>query len=170
MEIVSGGGGWGLKQGLLSLDPDTTLQRSADARYDFDSNDSGDNEHVRALGNIAKPGSWVQFLISHQLTPKNDIGNMEVNNATPDSAYINYLSFGCIPSTVDDMPHSSSSPSVPNDKKDFQPSVDGFDGHFGAMSEAGIFTRAIDNGVATSSKIDVPYSNFRWGMIGREEV
>jgi hypothetical protein len=170
METVSGGGGWGLKQGLLSLDPDTTLLKSADDRYNFNTSHSADNEHVQALGNIAKPGSWVQFLISHQPSPKRPVDTVDSSNVKPGFEFINCLSFGCIPSTVDDMPKSSSDPSMLSDEKDLLPSVYGFEGHFGAMSEAGIFIRAIENGVVTSSKIDVPYSNFWWGMIDREKL
>lgn len=169
IETVSGGGGWGLKQGLLSLDPDTTLLKSTDARHDFDSDDPGDNEHVQALGKIAKPGSWVQFLVSHHSTSETHIATVGLNNSNLDSEFINCLSFGCIPSTVDDTSQSLSDPSISSDEKDFHRSVDGLEGHFGAMSEGGIFICANEKDAVTSSKIDVPYSIFQWGLIKREK-
>jgi hypothetical protein len=67
------------------------------------------------------------------------------------------------------MPQPSSDPSVPSDGNDLQHSVSGFYGNFGAMSESGIFIRAIENGVVTSTKIDVPESEFRLAVINREE-
>lgn len=167
METVSGGGGWGLKQGLLSLDPDTTLLESEGARYDSDPCDYVDNGHIQALGNIAKPGSWVQFLISHQPNPKICRDTVDLSTTMPGPGYINCISFGCMPSSVDDIPQQSSDTSTPIDEKNIQLVVNGSEGLFGALSEAGIFVRTIQNGVETSSKIDVPYSNFWWGMIER---
>jgi hypothetical protein len=168
-ETVSGGGGWGLKQGLLSLDPETTLLNSADTSHNFDSSDYGDNDQIQAFGNIAKPGSWVQFLISHNLTPSKPIDTVDLGTVEPGFESASNLSFGCIASTVDNMPQPSSDPSVPSDDSNLRPSVNGFCGHFGAMSEAGIFIRATENGVVTSSKIDVPNSEFRLAVIGCEE-
>lgn len=166
---VSGGGGWGLKQGLLSLDPETTLLNSADTSHDFDLSDSVDNDQIQALGNIAKPGSWVQFLISYNLMSSRPIGTVDVGTVEPGFESASNLSFGCIASTVDDMPQPSSDPSVPSNDNNHRYSVSGFYGHFGAMSEGGIFIRATENGVVTSSKIDVPNSEFRLAVINRKE-
>ena len=168
-QTVSGGGGWGLKQGLLSLDPETTLLNSADTSHDFDSSDSLDNGQIQALGNIAKPGSWVQFLISYNPMPGRPIVTADISTVEPGFESASNLSFGCMASTVDDMPQPSADPSVPSDDKEPRPSVNGFYGHFGAMSEAGIFIRATENGVVTSSKIDVPNSEFRLAVINPEE-
>lgn len=167
-EIVSGGGGWGLKHGLISLDPETRLDRE-DTSHDFDSIDSVDNDQIQALGNIAKPGSWVQFLISHNLMPIRPIGIVDLGTVEPGFKSTSNLSFGCIASTVDNMPQLSSDPSVPTADNDLRHTVSGYDGKFGAMSEAGIFIRADENGAVTSSKIDVPNSEFCLAAINREE-
>lgn len=168
-EIVSGGGGWGLKQGLLSLDPETTLLNSTETSHNFDSSDSVDNNQIQALGNIAKPGFWVQFLISHSITPATPLETVDLDTLTPGSKSTISLSFGCTASTVDDIPQSSADPSAPSKEDDIQPVVSGYYGHFGAMSEAGIFIRIVENGVVTGSKIDVPNSEFRLAVTSREE-
>jgi hypothetical protein len=168
-ETVSGGGGWGPKQGLLSLDPETKPFDYEDTSHDFNSSDSVNNDQIQALGNIAKPGSWVQFLISHNLTPSRPIDIVELGTVDPGSESVSNLSFGCVASTIDEMPQPSADPSVPSESNDTRPSVNGFYGQFGAMSEVGIFIRATGNGVVTSSKIDVPNSEFRLAVINREK-
>lgn len=65
---VSGGGGWGIKAGLLSLDPETAPPGS-EGRHDFDpfqERFAGLDEQKRALGDIAKIGSYVWFLVAHK--------------------------------------------------------------------------------------------------------
>ncbi|KAK4165699.1 hypothetical protein QBC43DRAFT_314984 [Cladorrhinum sp. PSN259] len=59
-KILSGGGGWGTKQGLLSLDPETTL--NAEEHEDLESFiRSFKGEDVAGGGGIVTPGSYVQF-------------------------------------------------------------------------------------------------------------
>lgn len=65
---VSGGGGWGVKAGLLSLDPETAPPGS-EGRHDFDpfqERFAGLDEQKQALGDIAKIGSYVWFLVAHK--------------------------------------------------------------------------------------------------------
>ncbi|ELR06276.1 hypothetical protein VC83_05034 [Pseudogymnoascus destructans] len=109
--VVSGGGGWGIKAGLLSLDPETQFG-SGEARYDFSQPGSAldsDAEQTQALGQIAKPGSYIQFLIAHQqldqlagailpLNKPEKLEPREVDCTTPS------IVLGCIPSTIDDIP------------------------------------------------------------------
>ncbi|KAJ4364885.1 hypothetical protein N0V85_009266 [Neurospora sp. IMI 360204] len=81
-EILSGGGGWGAKQGLLSLDPQdrdncrktsTTSSKDSEnneAEEDDDDDMEGLERFLRTLrgeqnvGDIASPGSWVQFFVA----------------------------------------------------------------------------------------------------------
>ncbi|KAK0673277.1 hypothetical protein QBC41DRAFT_311893 [Cercophora samala] len=58
-KILSGGGGWGLKQGLLSLDPNTRYAREEHEDMEsFIRSFKGED----ATGGIVTPGSYVQFL------------------------------------------------------------------------------------------------------------
>jgi hypothetical protein len=122
-----------------------------------------ENEQVSGLGNIAEPGSWIQFLISPSLTP----GEPSVVDSalggvpTADSGNAN-LVFGWVPSTIDDMPQQPSDPSDSTggkrEKGKQGPQIEVFDGFFGAQSEAGIFIHGAADGFAIDSKIDIPYS------------
>lgn len=166
---MSGGGGWGLKQGLLSLDPDISLSMSASMSQNFNSSNSLNDDQIQALGNIAKPGSWVQFLISQNITLSRLTDAVDLGTKGSEFESATNLYFGCIASTVDDIPQPLSDPSTSSEGKDTQVSTNGYRGQFGAMSEAGIFIRAIEDGVVTSSKIDVPNSEIRLTIIDREE-
>ncbi|KAK3953117.1 hypothetical protein QBC32DRAFT_127884 [Pseudoneurospora amorphoporcata] len=76
-EILSGGGGWGTKQGLLSLDPQdrdsrrkTPKNNEAKEEEDEEDDMEGLERFLRTLrgeqnvGDIASPGSWVQFFVA----------------------------------------------------------------------------------------------------------
>ncbi|KFY26361.1 hypothetical protein V493_04131 [Pseudogymnoascus sp. VKM F-4281 (FW-2241)] len=109
--VVSGGGGWGIKAGLLSLDPETMFG-SGEARYDFSQPGSAldsDAEQTRALGQIAKPGSYIQFLIAHQQLDQlagaaPSLNNAELLEARGLDGTTPSILLGCIPSTIDDIP------------------------------------------------------------------
>ncbi|KAK4043643.1 hypothetical protein C8A01DRAFT_43401 [Parachaetomium inaequale] len=58
-KVLSGGGGWGPKQGLLSLDPQTEF--APDENQDLQS--FMDSFHGKNAGGIASPGSYVQFFV-----------------------------------------------------------------------------------------------------------
>ena len=159
---MSGGGGWGLKKGLLSLDPETTLDQ-IDARYDFDSSNP-DNQQIRALENVAKPDSWIQFYISTDLTTDKAVGNLHLEPPGEGFIKLNSLAFGCTSSTVDDIPAPVSDLVGPDNEAASRASIEGYAGHFSAQSEAGIFIRPIGNDKTKSSKVDVPFSTL-WGVV-----
>jgi hypothetical protein len=168
MDAVSGGGGWGIKQGLISLDPDLGLMESAEARYDFDSSDSFGGDQAKALGSIAKPGSWIQFL-TH-----NDLTHIEDAKSAPRPTLLGSLVLGCIPSLIDNIPRLASSP-ILSAYNGPRPVMRCFDGHFGAQSEKGIYVYSVQDGEGSddlgrttslmSSKIDVPNTTFWWPAI-----
>jgi hypothetical protein len=58
--VVSGGGGWGLKQGLLSLDPQTKY--ATEEAEDVESFIRSFNGEEKGGATVA-PGSWVQFMV-----------------------------------------------------------------------------------------------------------
>ncbi|KAK0733457.1 hypothetical protein B0T26DRAFT_684480 [Lasiosphaeria miniovina] len=89
-KILSGGGGWGLKQGLLSLDPQT--RHATPDQEDIESfirSFHGD----KSGGGIVTPGSFVQFLVEPAGSPpagevaqteSNDTGPLEIVVGTQD--------------------------------------------------------------------------------------
>lgn len=62
VHLVSGGGEWGAKAGLLSLDPQIEYDSPSEAESleSFQSSFQGD---VKAAGAIAKPGDIIQFFV-----------------------------------------------------------------------------------------------------------
>ncbi|KAF2817217.1 uncharacterized protein BDZ99DRAFT_564988 [Mytilinidion resinicola] len=162
--VLSGGGGWGKKAGLLSLDPDifydeptiTSLDSDIDMLELFDVEKS-------ALKEVAEPGEFIQFFVRGP----DDLArlNHEVTEHLDDSQTVPiYLELGTIPSTIDNIPNieQQSHASV----KPLKESIHVFHGHFGALSEGGMSIVRVDGhfngekGVQTRSKIDVPFSRF----------
>ncbi len=157
MHAVSGGGGWGKKAGLLSLDP-VTIAPGSDSEYDFSSFQSdrgGINEQTEALGDIAKPGSTVQFFISTQ--GLEGLTQTQKRMALPVEPRIR---LGCVQSTIDDLPVVSAESTGEEAKLRIR-----FD-DFTAQSELGLFVRiksAVEDdqgnkswSVVNATKVDIP--------------
>lgn len=145
--VLSGGGGWGAKQGLLSLDPQTTYSTSNESRYDY-SEESPDRQQVSALGNLAQEGAFIQFLVAPKTFESLEESDEEYAEFTRRSTV-----FGVVPSTVDDIPDEN------QEKTRFDLQV--HHGHFGCVSESGLFFRAEEgrsNPRVVETKIDLPYS------------
>ena len=165
---MSGGGGWGVKQGLLSLDPQTTYSTVNEARFDF-STGTIEEQRSSALGNIAQANSLIQFFVadSRKLLRMSILnGGKRALDVFQDGTVV-----GTAPSTIDEIPqedplpvNGSSEPRSRNRHMFFQV------GHFGAVSESGLYLSS--NVVKSDSeqpvmsredhliktKIDFPYS------------
>ncbi|KAG0650596.1 hypothetical protein D0Z07_2574 [Hyphodiscus hymeniophilus] len=163
--VLSGGGGWGVKQGLLSLDPQTTFAMIKEARFDF-SNGSLEEQQNSALGTIAEVDSLIQFFVANTTTPEAPPPMHPVHGGVWRRTTV----IGTVPSTIDDQ-RMDESPSSGKDKFIY------LSGHFGAVSESGMFLRILPRkGAATSgdeikkdpslhTKIDLPYSYVYKDMI-----
>ncbi|PBP22871.1 V-type ATPase, C subunit family protein [Diplocarpon rosae] len=159
--VLSGGGGWGAKQGLLSLDPQTTYAEIPEARFDF-SGGSLEEQQASALGNLAQEGAYIQFFVAHNKRPLADIEDFDPAHMMRTS-----IVFGSVPSTVDDFYPARPPSSTQSAEK---PIYHIRRGHFGFVSESGVFVRHstgdsdISSGGGASSalesvtKIDLPYS------------
>lgn len=139
---MSGGGGWGAKQGLLSLDPQTTLDNAEhDDLESFMDSFSG-------KGGIVFPGSYVQFF-------------MEAANPTR-REYSQHIKRRWDPSD------NAASPTVvlgtPGAALSAPPSISGvWPSLFGAVSSEGMFLKSAqvqeaDGGIMLTTKIDAPRS------------
>ncbi|CZT42822.1 uncharacterized protein RSE6_02773 [Rhynchosporium secalis] len=164
--VLSGGGGWGAKQGLLSLDPQITYDEIPEARFDF-SGGSLEDQQTSALGNIAQAGAFVQFFVARRehLTRPVEPGGVYLN-ALRKSAV-----FGAVPSTVDDVlvPSSETSRDSTGSKRAWKSddTIHTHRGHFGFVSERGMFLRhgrnynpERPNEPCNFTKIDLPHSYF----------
>jgi hypothetical protein len=180
---VSGGGGWGVKQGLLSLDPQVNYENIEEARFDMSSEASRQEQQDTALGDLARPGDWIQFFTVDPSKAKEYSNESREaldlhywrdsitrdHLVVPETAEaINWMKstvFGAVPSTIDKMP---------DNKDDINPKkgVVFQQGHFGAVSESGLFLRSeqrfrkgsLEEKQTTSdfrtydTKIDIPHS------------
>ncbi len=154
---MSGGGGWGAKQGLLSLDPKTTYNDSEETGFDF-SDGSWEKQQASALGSIAEPGALIQFFASESsktpatISPAVTYSNLDLKTTV----------FGTIPSTIDNIPPPRSESKKAKGRAFVRR------GHFGCATESGIFLRHVplkepQDGIdadlfPATTKIDLPYS------------
>ncbi|PVH78837.1 hypothetical protein DL98DRAFT_236536 [Cadophora sp. DSE1049] len=160
--VLSGGGGWGAKQGLLSLDPQTTYSEIPEARFDF-SGGSLEEQQTSALGNIAQEGAYIQFFVAR----RNTLKEMPVYDRSAYKVLMRQSAvFGAVPSTVDDVP----TPPREINKESTDTPTPPFiirRGHFGLVSEAGMFVRHGPHHKPgqppmpdSFTKVDMPYSYF----------
>lgn len=153
--VLSGGGGWGKKAGLLALDPDISYDESFSSPAVEDNTDRfSAMDTWGVVHEFVRPGEFVQFFTLH-----------------PDPAkFANTLSrkanweFGTISSTMDSIPTSSSQAVSPGTS-----SVAIYPNYFGALTESALTIverRTLDSEkaeaweVVNATKIDVPHTRF----------
>ncbi|KAI0537986.1 hypothetical protein GGR58DRAFT_469621 [Xylaria digitata] len=156
-KILSGGGGWGLKQGLLSIDPETSFSLpDQDDEMEMFIRSFKERESGERTSGLAAPGSFLLFCVEPQVT---DIERLSSQQHAPTKAW----SFGVAPN-LDHMPRHVSNPDL----------VEIIGGHFGISSETGLFLRATPEFVGISgsnggegisegsftTKVDVPGAYF----------
>ena len=161
--VLSGGGGYGKKMGLLALDPDTAYS-SGSKLSAFGTGEDLYQEEKEALGQVVKPGDEIQFFVN---TPATRAKAAEERRMGFEQAEID---FGTIPSTIDSIP----SPSAETEKADGVLAINYRTDLFGALSEQGL-SLTIDSHSAESmeafgaerlgrvvqTKMDVPFTRFR---------
>ncbi|KAH8815261.1 hypothetical protein F5884DRAFT_665380, partial [Xylogone sp. PMI_703] len=161
--VLSGGGGWGPKQGLLSLDPQTVYTKVNEANFSFMGISFDDDESSSSsLGDLAKPGSYIQFFVED---PHCDQEQAKRKTPTSSANALRATVVGTIPSTVDEMPNVYEDANRDRDDVSNDDLFVYLDGHFGAVSERGMFIESSETnagGRTVRSKIDMPYSFYGW--------
>ncbi|KAL1982229.1 hypothetical protein VTN96DRAFT_1598 [Rasamsonia emersonii] len=168
--VVSGGGGWGKRQGLLSLDPEVTFRGKAASKHGIaidqffeGPNGSAPSEalpdlseilsaslekDIASLPQLAKPGDYIQFFVSSELHSRKD----EVTKGqTSESALLcNFVvaasseASQMIPGSIDPETERSSS-------KDLVFLTN----YFGALSEKAItYSQAVSNVQSTGDGLE----------------
>ncbi|WQF77900.1 hypothetical protein CDEST_02914 [Colletotrichum destructivum] len=148
-KILSGGGGWGKKRGLLSLDPDVAYSLSpGDEGLDsfirsFESRNDGSAEQDRSTWqDVVAPGSYIQYFITPPFSAR--------PKPTRASGSTLNIAFGVSESeTVEEQPLTDGASEwtvVPQ--------------HFGAVSNLGIFIKSNVHRSGNGSKLSVPGSWF----------
>lgn len=176
-KVLSGGGGWGNKQGLLALDPDSeySIEREAPQEHFGDGEDI-EAEKVWALGEVVKPGDSVSFWA--HISPVAGENSQPKGKPSKNAELVmpRSVQFGTIPSTVDLMSGSDAT-----DIEDTTAPLYTLVKHqFGMLSEHGMSMRistigpedksalgAEQVGVVTQTKIDTP--NSRISMLGKHK-
>lgn len=169
--VLSGGGGYGKKQGLLSLDPDAAYDLRTRSSP-FGTGEDLDQEGKDALGQVAKPGDVIQFFVfPPELLPAADDPLIESQGDAPKMLHqYAEINFGTIPSTIDLMP----SPTREAGEQLGDRTVEYRPDHFGALSEQGLSLTIETHGPkgmgsigaerlgrVVQSKLDVPFTRFR---------
>ncbi|KAH7068152.1 hypothetical protein BKA63DRAFT_106956 [Paraphoma chrysanthemicola] len=164
--VLSGGGGWGKKAGLLSLDPVPVSEEVPIRMEDATSAADGPGAFEDALTPVVQDGDAIQFFIS----PTSGIAGEA--NGHDELAKLKALpkertwgwELGTIPSTMDSLPGGSWQQTGANLE---DPAV--FNHSFGALSEQGMtVTRRLHAGsnsahTLATTTVDVPYTRF-WSV------
>ncbi|MCJ1255196.1 hypothetical protein MMC24_003012 [Lignoscripta atroalba] len=132
-KVLSGGGGWGNKQGLLSLDPDSTFTKiSSKSQHSFGNGYDLETEERETLGEVVRPGDVVQFF--RQITSTTArLVEVKSTECLKVSTVVSTM-LGCLPSTIDTMRHSA----IEETDVTGQARYLFAHNHFGAMSEQGL--------------------------------
>lgn len=167
--VLSGGGGWGKKAGILSLDPVPSVGTTQEnGVLDVQGGDPIDFEST--LTPVTRDGDFIQFFI----TPSSDLVQQASKNDNEGELQGIYdssgelgasIQLGTVPSTMDSIPGQSwqHSPTASGNVFVFQQA-------FGALVEGGLsFTQSQEqtekgkppvSSVQHISMIDVPFSRF----------
>lgn len=144
---MGGGGEWGAKASLLSLDPKTshTPQSEADELDKFMRSFNGEQDAKDA---IAQPGDYVQFFVERdakQLPPEK-VNNLKALQEYPP------IRFGCgdLHMRDIDLPDRI----VSGRQRDRGHTEQFYSDHFGAHSAEGIYLSSSD--IGPNTKMDVP--------------
>jgi len=173
--VVSGGGGWGKKQGLLSLDPESNFAEAHGNPLTFDellgSLDSATpqeeipdfpafGEDISSLSQIAKPGDYVQFFVSVQPKCRRTHPSSELKDP---EGVISYH-FGV--SVIRETPHIDAVEGSPSKDLAVLPN------YFGALSEKAITysqpvqdTESTGEGRECRTKLDIPGCRVELGSV-----
>ena len=139
-KVLSGGGGWGQKHGLLSLDPDSDYSHHHRAfEQSFGDDEDVEAEKRKALGEVAKPGDTITFYV-YKSPSDADPARLH----TPVSLNRNQraaptLTFGSLPSTMDAMPEVNTT----NAEDNALSKLTVEENHFGMLSEQGLSIEVI---------------------------
>lgn len=157
-KVTSGGGGWGNKAGLLSLDKDVDFIPASD-RYSDDAASILDLDtfvdESDLVIDVTSPGDYVRFYIS----PNPDYESLfEPNDSSsPLEFERETLEFGVLPESFNeyDMP-------PPTQAELDGPNIKALSNHFGVMSEVGLSFAQSADAVRVQTKIDVPYARISY--------
>ncbi|KAI1470264.1 uncharacterized protein F4812DRAFT_258762 [Daldinia caldariorum] len=148
-KILSGGGGWGAKQGLLSLDQEISYSLPDQDDIELFIRAFQERNNPNSSEGLVRPGSYLMFCIEPHW-PKNEIGlSREISPTT---------TIGVVQNSDQEL-----------DSAELSDKVDVIDGHFGVASKTGLFlkatnlahvSQATEQPHAFTTKVDLPRASF----------
>ncbi|KAK8050360.1 hypothetical protein PG994_012090 [Apiospora phragmitis] len=156
---LSGGGGWGAKQGLLSLDPETTYAAPEQDDIDvfikaFEERNSADQSS--SSEGIVSPGSYIMFCVEPERGAPSSV-------VDPSSGLVgSRLTLAVAPKDEELLQQGIEGGAVAKMGKTTETEVDVVPGHFGAASSTGLYLKSPFPQHPWSTKIDAPYSAVSW--------
>ena len=165
--VLSGGGGWGQKAGLISLDPETTFEGNASSwALNLDADVSGNGESF--FTSVAKPGDLIGFYAGPNPSNHLYIGRQPVQEQSPKEfvrktgkeSRKSSIEFGTIPQ-LDDLPQR------PSDSAMGSESTAVIKNHFGALSEGGMALSYLETESQNlvKTRMDAPFSKLGFEVI-----
>ena len=167
--VLSGGGGWGKKAGLISLDPDnaySTRDLRHDKGWDFvfaedDTKTEFDLQKRQALGDIVQEGDSIMFFLAPKRVKQDPVDILSSAGAGRDFRVVpgsdQILTLGVIPSRIDEITEPASN--MENRSQESFVLANHYDKIFGMLSEGGMAIRTTKNGsVIGQSKLDFPFA------------
>ena len=165
--VLSGGGGWGNKQGLLSLDPEQDFNGASNTSP-FDSEDL-DTGTGPSFGQTVSPGDVISFWMGPLAngSPEQSIQPAALDGSWEIHKIRKSFIFGTAPSTMDNRP--SGAPTPPEDSKPQDYTYVG--NQFCMLSEKG-WTLSFEpaDGHKVQTKIDAPSSAMVVGGRGEQPL
>ena len=163
-KVLGGGGGWGSKQGLLALDPDSGFLSTNLSQTEDETNASADPQTIFSVRDVVKPGDTISFLSEQEGPEKNQSHNVHDASFCIDANAS--ISLGGLP-----LANSNEAASMRDSTHEHSTSqCITIRNHFGMLSDQGISmridtsrehdtlpSRANPVGEVTSTKLDIPY-------------
>jgi hypothetical protein len=142
--VTSGGGGWGKKQGLLSLDPAFDFRRCEDTgSLDAMLAAEGSDHRANSM-NAVNPGDFVQFFASFT-QEKSTIQNSDLHITedinTSDWEGIKWMDSTLLHTIVGSLPSQDEFLMPPQEGKQTESQIIGIPAHFGVLSAGGTCLR-----------------------------
>ncbi|KAL8913763.1 MAG: hypothetical protein Q9171_001497 [Xanthocarpia ochracea] len=159
-KVLSGGGGWGNKQGLLALDPEVDFDVTPEFSMAQTLGNGGpEPEGSNVSGQIVNPGDVVQFFAHKPIESSAKTFPTAAGSLTLSCPPC--IVFGTTASTVDAMPEpSSTTPRAPSSSDCIF-----VHRHFGMLSEQGVSLTTVSiDGEVSRTKIDVPHAVLSCGI------
>ena len=131
-KVLSGGGGWGEKHGLLALDPDSYYSRHhLPSGPSFGNEQDIKAENYGALGEVAKPGDILTFYVYSSPSDANRADLYAPASWSGSRDATATLTFGSLPSAMDAMDTTKV-------EDDSEPGLIVEENNFGMLSEQGM--------------------------------